>query len=179
MNRLALEMKLEEFTSMILPIKDKLYRFALSILGNISEAEDVVQEVFLKLWKNQGELEAIQQFEAWCMTMTKNLSLDKLKSKHRKTGLFSGEMDFSDNAKTPYQQTELNDTVNRIGFLIGQLPEKQREVIHLRDVEGFSYKEIADILKINMEQVKVNLFRARKQIRAQLINTESYGLSRD
>ena len=101
MLRLAFEMKLEEFTSMILPIKDKLYRFSLNIVGNVAEAEDVVQEVFIKLWKKSSEMSVINNKEAWCMTLTKNLSLDKLRSKHRRAGFIHEGFEVSSNAATP------------------------------------------------------------------------------
>ncbi len=169
-------MSLKDFKHKILPIKDQLYRFSLRIVGNVAEAEDVVQEVFIKLWNGRGEWEKYNNIEAWSMRLTKNLSIDKLRSKHNKVGILPEGFDLTSTAATPHRQTELNDTVNKVHQLMKSLPEKQRLVMQLRDIEEKSYQEIAEIMDIPINQVKVNLFRARKQIREQLINTESYGL---
>ena len=171
------EMSLEDFTHLILPIKNKLFRFSLRIVGNVAEAEDVVQEVFIKVWNKRNDLANYSNIEAWCMTLTKNLSIDKLRSKHRRADSFKEGFDIpSSKSDNPYNQTTYNDTLDRVQKLLSDLPEKQSMVMQLRDIEGHTYQEIADTLNISLQQVKVNLFRARQQIRAQLVNTESYGL---
>ena len=176
-NRHESEMSLEDFTHLILPIKNKLFRFSLRIVGNSAEAEDVVQEVFIKVWKKRSDLANYSNVEAWCMTLTKNLSIDKIRSKHRRADSFKEGFDIpTSRAENPYHQTAYNDTFDRVQKLLGELPEKQRMVMQLRDIEGLAYQEIADALDISLQQVKVNLFRARQQIRAKLVNTESYGL---
>jgi RNA polymerase sigma-70 factor (ECF subfamily) len=176
-NRHEDEMSLEDFTHLILPIKNKLFRFSLRIVGNVAEAEDVVQEVFIKVWNKRNDLANYSNVEAWCMTLTKNLSIDKIRSKHRRADSFKEGFDVpSSNNDNPYHQTAYNDTFDRVQKLLNDLPEKQRMVMQLRDIEGLAYQEIADALNISLQQVKVNLFRARQQIRVQLVNTESYGL---
>lgn len=170
------EMILEEYKKLMLPIKNKLFRFSLRIVGNSAEAEDVVQEVFIKVWKKRTEMNAYKNIEAWCMTLTKNLSIDKLRSKHRRVDALSDSFDMASNTQTPYQATVTNDTLSRVEQLMSKLPEKQRMIMQLRDIEGMSYKEIAEILNVTVDQVKINLFRARKSIRTQLLNSESYGL---
>lgn len=161
---------------MVLPYKDKLYRFALSIVGNNADAEDVVQEIFIKLWKREGQLKEIQNLEAWLMRLTKNLSIDKLRSKHRQVTDLEVVANRLTNAANPHQLMEGKDMRAHIQSIIEQLPEKQRMIIQLREIEEMSYQEISDVLEISMEQVKVNLFRARQHIRTQLIKSESYGL---
>ncbi len=176
-NRHDDDMSLEDFTHLILPIKNKLFRFSLRIVGNVAEAEDVVQEVFIKVWNKRSDLANYSNIEAWCMTLTKNLSIDKLRSKHRKADSFKDGFDVpSAKSDDPYHQTTYNDTFERIQNMLSDLPEKQRMVMQLRDIEGLAYQEIADALNISLQQVKVNLFRARQQIRVQLVNSESYGL---
>lgn len=176
-NRHVVEMSLEEFTNLILPIKNKLYRVSLRMVGNVAEAEDVVQEVFIKVWNKRDDLERYSSVEAWCMTLTKNLSIDKLRSKHRRADSFKEGFDIpTASGDNPFHQTVYNDTFDRVQKLLNGLPEKQRMVMQLRDIEGLAYQEIADALEISLQQVKVNLFRARQQIRVQLVNTESYGL---
>jgi len=169
-------MSLKEFTNKILPIKDKLYRFSLRIVRNSVVAEDVVQEVFIKLWKKRDELSHIENIEAWCMRATRNLSIDKLRSKHQKLGMIPEGFDIQSTAATPDRLAESSDTISRIKTFMDKLPEKQKMVMQLRDIEGLTYQEITEALSMPMNQVKVYLYRARQQIRAQLINTESYGL---
>lgn len=169
-------MDIKQFTSEILPYKNKLYRFALRIVGNVAEAEDVVQEVMIKLWNQREKLHEYSNLEAWCIRVTKNLSIDKTRSKHYKMGIIPEGFDITSNQHTPHQVTETQDTMQRIKNMMDALPTKQREVMHMRDIEGLSYKEIEDQLQIPMNQVKVYLFRARKFIKNQLINSDSYGL---
>lgn len=173
-----MNMSLEAFKTRVLPTKDKLYRFAYKMLGDSEEAQDIVQEVFVKVWNKRDEMDKLENMEAWCMRVTRNMSLDKLKSKKRKlTDSLDQTMEVSMGDKvTPYRSTEMNDMMQNIGRYIASLPEKQKQVIQLRDVEGYSYKEIGDILEIDINQVKVNLFRARKSVRDNLLNANAYGL---
>lgn len=161
-------MSLKIFNQDILPIKDKLYRFALRITGSGFEAEDVVQEVMIKLWNKRTDLSQYASIEAWSMRMTKNLSIDKLRSKHRRTEDLTGTYDLAGGDVSPHELAEQQDTIYHIRQLMNQLPEKQKMVMQLRDIEDMSYQEIADVMDIPMNQVKVNLFRARKAIRNKL-----------
>ena len=167
---------LEEFQTQVLPIKDKLYRFSHRIVGDSAEAQDVVQEVFIKMWHKRAEMAQYANVEAWCMRMTKNLSIDKLRSKHRKMVSLDATYNMETSTTTPDKAAEMSDTVNQIHQMMEALPPKQKMVMQLRDIEGMTYQEIADALEINVNQVKVNLFRARKTIREQLLKAESYGL---
>lgn len=169
-------MDIKQFTSEIIPYKNKLYRFAYRIVGNGAEAEDVVQEVMIKLWNQREKLHEYNNIEAWCIRMTKNLSIDKTRSKHYKLGIIPEGFDISSNHNNPHQVAETQDTMQRIKNMMNTLPTKQREVMHMRDIEGLSYKEIEEQLQIPMNQVKVYLFRARKFIKSQLINSDSYGV---
>ena len=155
---------------MVLPFQDKLYRFALSIVGNTFEAEDIVQEVLIKIWKKKDTFLQLENKEAWCMTVTRNLAIDKTRSRKYKTEDISGHFSISDNSSTPAQLTEFNDTMRIIKGYIEQLPDSQKEVIHLRDIEGFTYNEISEITGMPLERVKVNLHRARKTLRERIVN---------
>ncbi len=169
-------MQLKEFKYKILPIKNKLFRFALQFVHSVSDAEDIVQEVLIKTWDKRKSIHEIKNIEAWCMTLTRNMSIDKLRSKHSKVQALTNQIDFVEKQATPYRQTELNDSVTKVKQFISNLPEKQRLVIQLRDIEEMSYQEIADQLEISLDQVKVNLFRARKKIKEQFLKTDAYGL---
>jgi RNA polymerase sigma-70 factor (ECF subfamily) len=170
-------MDLEAFQNRVLPAKNKLYRFALRFPNNEEEAKDVVQEVFIRVWNGRAEMTAVQNWEAWCMRITKNLSLDRIRSMNRKSAQpLEQAFDVHHNELTPHETTELQESMQSISTLIASLPEKQRQVIHLRDVEGYSYNEISEILEIDMNQVKVSLFRARNAVREKLMKINAYGL---
>lgn len=158
-------------------MKNKLFRFALRFLGSEEEAKDIVQEVFIRVWNGREQMQEVQNWEAWCMRITKNLSLDRIRSLSRKqTQPLEETFDVRHDALTPHESTEMRESMNRINQLIGALPEKQRQVIHLRDIEGYSYNEICEILELDMNQVKVNLFRARNAVREKLVKVNAYGL---
>lgn len=170
-------MNLEAFQNHVLPVKNKVFRFALRLLGSEEEAKDVVQEVFVKVWNGRDQMDQVQNWEAWCMRIAKNLSLDRLRSwQRRNTHPMEEGFDVKQQSLTPDQTTELHESMQRISTLIEALPEKQRQVIHLRDIEGYSYNEICEILELDMNQVKVNLFRARTTVREKLTKINAYGL---
>lgn len=171
-------MTLEAFQNMVFPVKNKLYRFAFRLLGNNEEAKDVVQEVMIKVWSGRDQLDQVQNLEAWCMRITKNLSLDRLRQQQRRpTDSLEKGMHLSHHSLTPAESTELGERMKRIAELMAELPDKQRQVMHLRDIEGYSYNEICEILEIDMSQVKVNLFRARNAVREKLLKMDAYGLA--
>ncbi len=158
-----------------MPTKNKLYRFALSYLKNEEEAKDIVQEVFIKVWNKKRSLNFYQNIEAWCMKLTKNLSLDRIKSKQFQLNTSSEDLPEIAADDSPYKETELNNTISMVRIFIDNLPEKQRDILHLRDVEGYAYQEIADILNLDINQVKVNLFRARKTVKQKMLDVETHG----
>ncbi len=170
-------MNLEAFENRVLPAKNKLFRFAFRMLGSSEEAKDVVQEVMIKVWNGREQMAEVQNMEAWCMRITKNLSLDKLRSRQRRaTDSIDEGFEVRYEALSPHENTELNESMLRINQLIAALPEKQRQVIHLRDIEGYSYNEICEMLELDMSQVKVSLFRARNAVREKLVKMNAYGL---
>ena len=152
----------------ILPIKNKLYRYALRIVGNEMVAEDVVQEVLIKVWKKKKDLEQIENKEAWCMTVTRNLALDKLRRKKMQVDDVDNHRYIADKNMSPYQSLQSDDTMRIIRQAINELPEAQKQVIHLREVEGYAYQEISDITGYSLDKVKVYLHRARIALRHKL-----------
>ena len=169
-------MTLKEFTYQLVGLKDKLFRFSARIVGDDEVAEDVVQDVVVKMWNKREERDEYKNLEAYCMRMTKNLSIDKTRAKSFQNVSLDKAPEQIQNSQNPYQQAAQNDTVSHVHQLMEALPQKQRMVMQLRDIEGMEYKEIAEALELPLSQVKVNLFRARKSIRTQLLNIESYGL---
>lgn len=168
-------MKQNEFISTVLPFKDKLYRLAKRILVSNEEAEDAVQEVYLKLWKGKEQIKKYKSPEAFAITMTKNYCLDRLKSKQA-SNLKIVHSNYQ-NSENLERQIEANDGVELVFKLMESLPEQQKIVLQLRDVEEFEFEEIAQMLGSNETAVRVSLSRARKTIREQLIKKHNYGIS--
>ena len=169
-------MHLEYFKNEIFPLKDKLFRYAYSLLKDRAEAEDVVQEVFMRLWQKRDELINIKNIEAWNMTMTRNLTLDRIKVRKLKLRDLTNAENISEIGSGPDQLIERSEVLAGINKLIDSLSEKQKQVIRLRDIEGYTYQEIGEIIGIDQNLVKVTLFRARENIRKKLLKTDRYGL---
>ena len=166
----------DEFTKHISAFSDKLYRFAHKMLNDSERAKDAVQDVCMKLWRQRDQLHAIENLEAWCMRLIKNRCIDLLRSPANKVDNLDKQNEKRAYGHSPDAFTEQKDTLHRIKSFMKKLPQKQSIVMHLRDVEGMSYQEIADLMDITMPQVKITLFRARKAIRTQLENANAYGL---
>lgn len=170
-------MKIISFQNDILPLKNQLFRLALRITMNHAEAEDVVQETMIKVWNKRDKWAEIDSIEAFCFTICRNLALDSLKKHDNQNDPLAenGNEQF-DHGFDPYEQTSRNDKVETVRKIIDQLPEKQKSCMQLRDFEGKSYKEVAQILEISEEQVKVNIFRARQAVKLKFQELDNYGL---
>lgn len=167
-------MKAISFQTDILPLKNVLYRLALRITMNPAEAEDVVQETLIKVWNRRGEWQEIDNMEAFCLTVCRHLSLDKLRRMDNQAQSLDAAIDPADHShfSNPEEQTVQRDRVWLVRQLIDQLPEKQRSCMTLRDLEGKSYHDIAVVLGITEEQVKVSIFRARQTIRNRFLQID-------
>ena len=168
----------EEFKSKVLPLKNKLYRFAVRLLGDTDEAQDIVQEIFLRLWSKRERLSEYRSIEAFAMTMTRNLCLDQLKSPASRKEKFDDNSEMPD-YKTPYASTEHHDTMRFVKMAMDQLPEQQRMVIHMRDIEECDFDEIAEVTGLSLNNLRVTLSRARKKIRDTLIKINNYEFSKN
>ena len=167
-----------EFQTQVLPLKQQLYRFALSYLGREAEAQDVVQDVLLKAWTYLQGGGTVHNLEAWCMTLVRNRALDVRKRHGRHYLPLAGQQEVPSGEAGPQREVEGRDLVARVRALMTALPEAQREVLHLRDVEGYGFAEIAGMLGLEQNHVRVLLHRARKQIQAHLIRMENHGISK-
>lgn len=158
----------EIFKKEILPLNRKLLGFANRFIMDIDDAKDVVQEIFIKLWSMRNELDKYNSVEALAMRMTRNLCLDKIKLK--KTVSMDGVIkDEAENPISNERQGELNIAVSRAKAAIEKLEEPQRTIMQLRDIEGYDYDEIAQILNMNVNTLRVSLSRARKKVKEYLI----------
>jgi RNA polymerase sigma-70 factor (ECF subfamily) len=168
-------MKQKEFLSTVLPYKDKIYRLAKRLLVSTEEAEDAVQEVFLKLWNGKEKIKNYKNPEAFAITMTKNYCFDRLKSKQAANmKIVHSNYKNSDNIE---RAIEAKDGVNIVYQIMETLPEQQKTILQLRDVEQFEFAEIAEMMEINETAIRVALSRARKTVREQLIKQYNYGIN--
>ena len=166
----------EIFNLKVLPLRNKLFRFAFMILRNRQEAEDIIQETLIKLWVKKEKLNYISNIEAWSMTIVKNLSYDVLRKvkKFNTVGIEQGEEEKS--ADSLELSLNRSEDLERIRHMINELPERQQQLVFLRDIEGHSYLEISNIMGIDENLVKVALFRARENLRKKILKIENYGL---
>ena len=167
-------MKTISFQSDILPLKNELFRMALRITQNREEAEDVVQETMIKVWNRREQWSQLESIEAFCLTICRNLALDKLRRMDNQVQSLSDDIDPLDqsHSSNPEQVTIQNDRTQMVRQLISELPERLRTCMQLRDIEGKSYRDIAAVLDITEQQVKVNIFRARQSVREKFLKIE-------
>ena len=153
------------FKQLLLPLYPRLQRVALRMLGNVEDAEDMVQEVYMKLWGKREELPDVQNMEAYCVALTKNICIDRLRL---------AEVDRVDVDDVPLSlaaaddvagQLERQDAVEQVKLIIETLPEKQQQVITLRDIRDCTFEEIEEQTGLTAVNVRALLSRARKTIR--------------
>ena len=164
-----------EFLNVVMPFKDKLYRLSKRLLISSEEAEDATQEVLMKLWSKNSNIANYKNVEAFAMTMTKNFCLDRLKSK-QSSNLKLVHSNYEDGSTSLQKQLEARDSISWVEKIMEELPEQQKLVLQLRDVEEYDYKEIGDLLEMQPTAVRVALSRARKTVREKLMQKHSYGI---
>ena len=153
------------FQNTVLPLSDRLLRIALRITMNRAEAEDVVQDTLLRVWEQRSQWEQINSLEAFAITTCRNRALDVLKRAGRNTKSLD-EVDDVHSAMFNVQSSlEAREQLSLVRRLMDGLPELQRTIMLLRDIEGKTYQEIAQALGISETQVKVYLHRARTKIK--------------
>jgi len=159
-------MRSSEFKLLVMPYSDRIYRMAYRLMGNREEAEDIVQEVYLKLWGLRSELDNYNSIEALSIRITRNLCLDNLR--RRKTSQEAMKLERIKGeayTETPVDRLERKEEKEVVLSLITALPEPQRSLVHLRHIEGKEYDEIASMVNMNVNAIRVSISRARKQMR--------------
>ena len=164
----------EQFHKEILPLREKLYRYALSITLDTALAEDVLQDVFIKLWTKRDQLVQVKNREAWCVRVVRNQSLDRIRQRKRQPQELK-KVHYAVGDFAAADGLEHQDLLEQIRLVLEKLPEQQREIFRLRELMGYSNAEIEEILDLNHSQVKVSLFRARQIIRKQMNKIINYG----
>lgn len=161
-------MRQSEFLNVVMPFKDKLYRMAKRLLVSTEEAEDATQEILLKLWSKNEAIATYANVEAFAMTMTKNFCLDRLKSKQA-SNLTLVHSNYGETGSGLQKQVEAKDSFNLVQKIMEELPQQQKMVLQLRDIEEYDLDEIGEMLDMQPTAVRVALSRARKLVREKLI----------
>ncbi|WP_281765649.1 RNA polymerase sigma factor [Neptunitalea lumnitzerae] len=168
-------MDASSFLNTVTPFKDKMFRLAKRLLVSKEEAEDATQEVLLKLWKSSERIETYKSVEAFAMTMTKNYCLDRLKSKQA-GHLKLVHSNYQDESVSLQRKVENVDSLEWMQRILTTLPEQQRMILQLRDIEQYEFEEIAEMMDMNQSAIRTALSRARKTVRESLIKTHNYGI---
>ena len=158
-----------DFRYDLLPLKNRLFRLALRITLDHAEAEDIVEDTLLRVWSKREEMEEVENLEAYCLTVCRNLALDRsAKMEAQNVSLDAQPYDTVDLSPDPQAQMEQAERLEIVWRIFATLPERQRTILQLRDIEGKSVRETADIMQMSEANVKVMLHRARQPLRQRL-----------
>jgi len=161
-------MQVEEFNSLVKRMRDKMYRLALRVVKNEEEAHDVVQDSFIKVWNKREKLAEIENKDAYCMTIARNMGIDKLRGRKMTTTDIDEQYDLTADIPDPERTLVAKQELSIVMKVVNSLPENHRTVIQLRDIEGYTYKEISTMTGYSIEKVKVYLHRARTKLRQKI-----------
>lgn len=161
-------MNAEKFQAEVLPIRERLLRTAFKMLEDEFDAEDAVQEVFLKLWQMREKLETYDSLEAFTITMLKNLCIDTIRKRNRTEPLDASMYKQASN-DDPSLNLEYKSNDDLIRVIVDKLPSLQQAILKMKDIEEYELEEIAQITGTTNEAVRVNLSRARKKVREEFL----------
>ena len=167
-----------EFINTVNRLEDKMFRLAKMMLISSDEASDAVQEVFAKLWVKKDQLNSISNLDAYFMRAVRNFCLDRIKSKQAQETRLE-PIQFMMKTESEERKQEAKEAVSIVEQLLYDLPQKQRLIVQLRDIEGYEFREIADMLEMNENAIRTALSRARKTLKKELLNYYQYGLQQN
>ena len=159
----------ETFRNTVFILRDEMFRFAKRFVMSSDEAEDVVQDLMIKFWQKKEELSTLGNLKSYALKSVRNECLNRLKHHDVKLGFADLQLHRSE-----LYSMEVNNLKEHIIHFINQLPEKQKMVIHLKDVEEYEVSEISEIMEIEENAVRVNLMRARQKVKEQISQLMSY-----
>lgn len=169
-------MKIDRYNELLLSTKDVAYRMALSLVGNVAEAEDVTQDIYEMVWRRRDEILGMSNPRAYVLRSVRNLCLDRFRALDRHERSLNA-VGYAAERCTDYRsQYDVVDQVEIVERIISQLPERQRTAIHLRDVEQWDIDEIAEVTQSDEASVRMNLSRARRAVREELVKIMNYGV---
>lgn len=144
------------------------------MLQNQEDAEDALQEIYMKLWNKKEIIGDLRSPEAYAMKIMKNFCLDKLKSRKNKHMVEIREHEIERENFTPFSMVSFDNLKELMLKLFSTLPEQQRMIIHMRDIEQYSYEEIEEVTGMNVNAIRVNLSRARKNVKGSYLKIRKY-----
>ena len=157
-------MELNQFKITVVPLRGKLLNYARKLTDDSSDAEDVVQEVMLRLWNIRQKLEEYNSIEALAVRITHNLCMDMWRSK-RTDQVSLDQVPVVSQTVNPERVLEGNDEIRLMREIISSLPTLQQTIIRMKDIEEYETEEIAQITGCSSESIRSNLSRARKKVR--------------
>lgn len=158
-----------------MPASEKMYRYAFSILKDRETAADVVQECLMKIWDKRSMLPEIKNHESWVMRITRNQCYDWVKT-NRFTLIDERELNKIDTRNTD-DEVLVNDHLKWLDKILKALPDKHREIFHLREIEDMLYQDIAEVLGLSLGEIKISLHRTRAKIKMQMQKIDQYGIA--
>ena len=159
----------------ILPASDGMYRYALSIVHEPETARDVVQDCLTKIWSIRKDLDKVEKVNAWAFRIVRNRCIEIMR-RNRYADLDEKVVNMR-HTGTVEEQAITNDFISQLKQVLKQLPGKQQEVFHLREVEDMSYQDIAETCGLSESDVKVNIHRARKKVKEAMQKIDAYGIA--
>ncbi|MBR5723864.1 MAG: sigma-70 family RNA polymerase sigma factor [Bacteroidales bacterium] len=151
----------EEFIRVYLPLGDSLYRVAFRLLGSQAEAEDAVQDLFIKVWSRRDGLDRVDNPRAWCLTLMRNLCVDRLRER-------AGKRRVPVEDDLPEEVGERSARMERILAAVRALPPKSRELLRLRLVEDMSFEEISQNTGLSQNALRVAFHRLKNQLKKKI-----------
>lgn len=161
----------DEYNELITSIKDTIYRLVVSIVIDSATAEDIVQDVSERVWRARDAVLQSEHPRAYVCRIAHNLAIDCVRKRQRERSITIEGVAVDGNS-----ESNIRDMASLTQRIISQLPTKQQLIIHMRDVEGYEFEEIAQIAECDEVSVRMNLSRARKRVREELIKMMSYGV---
>jgi len=165
-------MEQEQFKREIVPLRTQLMSYAIRMLEDSNDAEDIIQEVFMKLWYIRESLCQYNSIPAFSMTMTKHLCINKLRTRKKVYTELNDTTLINDNP-SPHYQLEQRDNLDKVMKIIDKLPDLQQTILRMKHIEGLEIEEISELTGSSHEAIRVNLSRARKKVREMFFKIES------
>ncbi|MDD2290131.1 MAG: RNA polymerase sigma factor [Bacteroidales bacterium] len=165
----------QTFKDTFLPWHGHLYRTAYRLLNNQADAEDIIQDVYVKLWNMRENLEGIKNLQAYATTMTRNLCLDRMRSPAYRNSDYNAAGSLQYEWIDAVEQIDQQDELKMVLVLVDQLPQKQREIFRMRHFNELSLEEIRQLTGLSPVNIRVQLSRAQKKVKEQYEKINCYG----
>jgi RNA polymerase sigma-70 factor (ECF subfamily) len=165
----------QAFLDLIEPLKPRLFGFAYRMLRSKEDARDAVQDLMVKLWNNRNKLKPGNTFKTYCFTVMYRDCIDRIRRQNRFKLVTGSDLLEVEGASRIDLDFENSDLIRQIRSAMDTLPDKQRVILELRDFQDFDYEEIAKMMNMTVNAVRVTVARSRSAISAKMKQEISYG----